>query len=106
MKRILVLCAAAMLFAAPAFAANAHPSATVYKGGGQQATQSNIINKTTVKDTTAINVGKNNTLEVGNVSNKGGKQTNVINKTDVKNSQLINVGEGNEMRIGGVYNEK
>jgi len=108
MKRIALLFIAAMLIATPAFAAGKSEatvkaqSSSVNKAPGQ-AVQTNIMNETTVQGSTLANVGKNNTMDVGGVSNSGnGIQTNVMNETKVQGSTLANVGEGNEMRVGTV----
>ena len=105
MKRLVVLFVAAMLYAAPAMAANS----VVYKGpqGGQGAAQGSmerVVNQTNFQNSTAVNNGKNNVMAVGTIDNKG-KMKEVINQTNVKNSQLINNGSNNEMRIGTITNQ-
>ena len=105
MKRLVVLFVAAMLYAAPAMAANS----VVYKGaqGGQGAAQGSmekVVNQTTFTGSTAVNNGTNNVMGVGNITNKG-KMKEVINQTTVKGSQTINNGTGNAMDLGGISNE-
>ncbi|WP_165071842.1 hypothetical protein [Desulfovibrio sp. ZJ200] len=112
MKRIALLFIAAMLVASPALAAGKSEtsvkaqSSSVNRAQGQ-AVQTNVMNETTVQGSTLANVGKNNTMDVGGVSNSGnGVQTNIMNETKIQGSTLANVGEGNEMRVGTVRQGK
>lgn len=92
MKRILVLCAAAMLLAAPALAA-------------QGGSQSKVVNKTDINNSMLNNIGNKNKLDVSNVTNKGGTQRDINNKTTIKNSMINNVGNENTTKVGVVENQ-
>lgn len=109
MKRTIICVAVAMLCASPVFAhpadGSASQSATV-SGSGGQATQTNVINRADITDTTVINNGRNNTSDMGVVENQGGRQTNVINQAQIKDTTVINNGENNSSRMGGVYNKQ
>ena len=99
MKRIALLFIAAMLVASPALAAG--KTSGSIQGSGQ-AGKAQIINQTEIgQNNTFANVGKNNEMEIGGVSNV--KSGQVINQTRIgQNNTFANVGEGNEMRVGTV----
>lgn len=93
MKNVAILLFAAMLFSTAAYA---HPT--------NQATQSHIVNKTTVKGGDYKNIGSGNDLSGGRITNKGGKQDHIVNQTTLKDVKATNVGKDNGIHFGDVNN--
>lgn len=99
MKRVIVLFVAAMLCAAPAFAAGkAGEAASGRQSGGTIKGSANI---TTVTGSTLLNVGDENKTTIGGMkAANGGKIEGSANVTTMTGSTILNVGNKNETEIG------
>lgn len=105
MERILVLFTAAMLLAAPAFAAGSSFQRTQTAGNTQAGSQANVTSNVKIKDVTGIAIGESSKINVGNIENNGGIQRNVTNNAKVKDSTAITIGKNSEVKMGTISNQ-
>lgn len=75
-------------------------------GGSQIGPQSTIINKSTIRGSTNIAVGKDNAAHLGGVSVSNSKVNGtVVNKADITNTTNAAIGSDNKARTGSIVIE-
>ncbi len=89
MKKVIAFAAAALMVSTCALAAG-------------KTEMKNVKNKTTIDSSVLANIGTENKMKVGTITQKNGKMEKVINETKLKDTVIINSGKGNEAAVGTI----